>query len=305
MKPVEAQPDATVGSTHRVLDEKAKARLQKATKDFEALFLSYIIKSMRNGLPKDEDATEEGYGGELMEGLMDAELSRHVAKNSNLGLAEMLYRSVTGEDLPRATPRSSTTEIGNVKTGVPAEVPPHKESAAPQARVAAVSPAVNVVSRSTSTAQAAAASTHTVVPDSLNRRIGSFESLIQEASDKHSVDANLLKAVIAAESAGHANARSSQNAKGLMQLIDSTATEMGVQNVWDPRQNIEGGARYLAGLMTRFRGDLERAVASYNAGPGAVEKHGGIPPYKETHTYVDKVLNYLRYFEQQGADNEK
>ena len=86
-----------------MLDEKAKARLQKATKDFEALFLSYIVKSMRNGMPKDEDETGEGFGGEMMEGLIDTELSRHVAQSSNLGLAEMLYRSVTGEDLPRSS----------------------------------------------------------------------------------------------------------------------------------------------------------------------------------------------------------
>jgi Rod binding domain-containing protein len=305
MKVVQTQPDATVGQTHRVLDEKEKTRLQKATKDFEALFLGYILKGMRSGLPKDDEAVGEGFGGDMMEGLVDAEFARHVAQNSNLGLAEMLYRSVTGEDLPRKTPRSGVTTIEGVKTAVSPEVglPRATPTAVPQTTV--MPSPVSAPAHSVSVSQQVPVSSPSAVPDTLNRRIGSLESLIQEASDKHSVDANLLKAVIAAESAGRSDARSNKNAKGLMQLIDTTATEMGVENVWDPRQNIQGGARYLASLMTRFKGDLEKAVASYNAGPGAVDRHGGIPPFKETRTYVDKVLSYLRYFEHQGADNEK
>jgi soluble lytic murein transglycosylase-like protein len=76
--------------------------------------------------------------------------------------------------------------------------------------------------------------------------------------------------------------------------------------VWDPRDNINGGARYLGQMMDRFSGDIQRAVASYNAGPGAVEKHGGVPPYRETQAYVSKVMDYFRYFEQQepGANDE-
>jgi soluble lytic murein transglycosylase-like protein len=76
--------------------------------------------------------------------------------------------------------------------------------------------------------------------------------------------------------------------------------------VWDPRDNINGGAKYLGQMMDRFKGDIQRAVASYNAGPGAVEKHGGVPPYRETQTYVTKVMDYLRYFEQQEpGDNDE
>jgi soluble lytic murein transglycosylase-like protein len=141
------------------------------------------------------------------------------------------------------------------------------------------------------------------VPDTLRRRLDLVAPLIQEAADTHRVDANLLKAVIATESHGDPQARSPKNAKGLMQLIDSTATAMGVKNVWNPRENVLGGAKYLSKLMEQFGGDQEKAVASYNAGPGAVQKHGGIPPFKETRAYVEKVMNYMKLFEQQESGN--
>jgi soluble lytic murein transglycosylase-like protein len=130
-------------------------------------------------------------------------------------------------------------------------------------------------------------------------RVNTYAPIIREASEKHGVDENLLKAVIATESAGDPAARSPKQAKGLMQLIDSTASDMGVRNVWNPRENIFGGARYLESLLSRFAGNVEKALASYNAGPGAVEKHGGIPPFRETQAYVGRVLRYLRVFEQQ------
>jgi soluble lytic murein transglycosylase-like protein len=83
-----------------------------------------------------------------------------------------------------------------------------------------------------------------------------------------------------------------------MQLIDTTAAEMGVVNVWDPEDNIFGGAKYLSKLLNRFEGNVKNAVASYNAGPEAVKKYNGIPPYKETRNYVEKVMNYFEYFRQ-------
>jgi soluble lytic murein transglycosylase-like protein len=126
--------------------------------------------------------------------------------------------------------------------------------------------------------------------------------MIQQAAEQHSLDINLLKAIIATESGGKADATSNKNAKGLMQLIDSTAADMGVKDIWDPRENILGGAKYLRQLLDRFDGNLTLALASYNAGPTAVEKHGGIPPYKETREYVEKVMNQMHVFESEGSD---
>jgi soluble lytic murein transglycosylase-like protein len=144
------------------------------------------------------------------------------------------------------------------------------------------------------------------VRDSLDQKLQPYESMIASAAKDHDLNPSLLKAVIASESGGNARAVSSKHAKGLMQLVDTTAAAMGVQNVWDPEQNIQGGAKYLQSLLDRFGGNIAHAVASYNAGPAAVEKHGGIPPFKETRAYVDKVLKYLQHFEQQGiASNDQ
>jgi soluble lytic murein transglycosylase-like protein len=120
---------------------------------------------------------------------------------------------------------------------------------------------------------------------------GSFESLIQQASSKYGVDADLVKAVIQNESAYNPSAVSSAGALGLMQLMPATADSLGVENPLDPAQNIDGGVKLLRELLNQFGGNLSNTLAAYNAGPGAVQQFGGIPPYQETQTYVRRVLS--------------
>ena len=123
-----------------------------------------------------------------------------------------------------------------------------------------------------------------------------LERLVAEAAERHSLDPALVMAVVGVESGFQAQAVSPKGAQGLMQLMPRTAREMGVADAFDPAANLDGGSRYLSSLVARYEGDLTRALAAYNAGMGAVARHGGVPPYAETRRYVQKVLG--RY---QGA----
>lgn len=127
---------------------------------------------------------------------------------------------------------------------------------------------------------------------STNPLDGKFAEIIREVSDRYNVDPHLVQAVVKAESNFDSQAQSSAGATGLMQLMPATAADLGVTNVYDPKQNIEGGVRYLRMLLDRYQGDVSKALAGYNAGPGAVDQYNGIPPYSETQTYVNRVLNY-------------
>ncbi len=117
-----------------------------------------------------------------------------------------------------------------------------------------------------------------------------FAPLIRQAAEGAGIDPALFDALIASESAYDPSARSRAGALGLSQLMPETAASLGVGNPFDPEQNLRGGAKYLAQMMQRFGGDPQLALAAYNAGPGAVEKFGGVPPYAETQGYVRKVM---------------
>ena len=134
-----------------------------------------------------------------------------------------------------------------------------------------------------------------------------YDETIKTSAETFDVDPNLIKAIIAAESSGNPNAISKAKAKGLMQLMDATAKSMGVKNVFNPVDNINGGTKYFKYLLDKYNGDIKLALAAYNAGPGAVDKYDGIPPFKETNNYVNRVLNYyslLKADRQELALNE-
>jgi hypothetical protein len=132
---------------------------------------------------------------------------------------------------------------------------------------------------------------------SRNERIKMYSDLIQEVALQYDLDPALLHAVIRAESAYNPSAVSSKGAVGLMQLMPATARRFGVVDSTDPRDNLNGGARYLKELLALFNSDKRLALAAYNAGENAVKRHGNrIPPYKETQNYVVKVLEYYDYY---------
>ncbi len=117
-----------------------------------------------------------------------------------------------------------------------------------------------------------------------------YDPLIEQAAARNGLDPAVLHGLIEQESGFDPNATSSAGATGLTQLMPGTASSMGVANPLNPAESIEGGARYLGQLMRQFSGNTEDALAAYNAGPGAVQQYGGVPPYAETQSYVTKVL---------------
>lgn len=131
------------------------------------------------------------------------------------------------------------------------------------------------------------------------QRLSRYDSHIREAAHLYYLPESFLRAVIRVESNYYADAVSQDGAMGLMQLMPATAASMGVLDPFDPRQNVLGGARFLRVLANKLQGDLVLTVAAYNAGHGAVQRHGGIPPYPETQRYVRKVLRYYDEFRRQ------
>lgn len=137
------------------------------------------------------------------------------------------------------------------------------------------------------------------VPDEVLEEVavppgGDVREIAAAAARRHGLDPDLVVAVVAVESGFRPEAVSPKGAQGLMQLMPRTAASLGVEDAFDPAQNLDGGARHLGQLLTLYDGDLARALAAYNAGEGAVQRHGGVPPYRETRAYVRKVLERYR-----------
>jgi soluble lytic murein transglycosylase-like protein len=125
---------------------------------------------------------------------------------------------------------------------------------------------------------------------------GTYDAMTTQAAMRNGIDPAVLHGLIQQESGFDPNARSGAGAMGLTQLMPGTASSLGVANPMDPAESIEGGARYLGQMLKRFGGNTTDALAAYNAGPGAVEQYGGVPPYAETQSYVSKVLGYAEAY---------
>jgi soluble lytic murein transglycosylase-like protein len=164
--------------------------------------------------------------------------------------------------------------------------------ASPAATAPVATTATTAAPATSFASQLAAASAPAPTPTSVAGDTTQYDALIQASAARNGVDPALLKALIRAESNFDPNAGSPAGAQGLTQLMPGTAAGLGVTDVHDPAQAIEGGAKYLRSQLDAFGGDETKALAAYNAGPGAVTRYGGVPPYAETQQYVQRVLGY-------------
>jgi len=299
--------------------EQERVRLQRAAKEFESLFMYQMLKEMRKTVSESalsKDLPMSGsLGKDTFMDLFDVQLSKEMASGGKGSISEMLYKSLVqmveaeynGADQPvkiRPLDRAKDQPFIPKSHNLPLEQPGIRPSKLPQAptqlrrtpnlKVAGNAPARESVSISKNAAMGTETSPPRQSPpvDPIRRKYG---HLIDEAAKTHQLDSALIAAVIKTESNGDPGAVSPAGAKGLMQLTDSTATEMGARRVFNARENILSGAKYLKKMIDRF-GDLKLGLAAYNAGPGAVARHQGVPPYRETTTYIDKVMTAFEQY---------
>jgi len=246
-------------------DKNKKAdlkQLRKACADFESIFISKLLSNMRKTVGE-SSLFGNGMGADIYQSLFDVKLAEKIAENGGFGIGAILYKEFAG--MEAQNDNELKTEATSIKKII-------KNTADKLSQLPVF------------------------------ERIKHFHDVIKSASEKFNVPLDLIYGVIAQESAGNPKVVSKAGAKGLMQLMDSTAVDLGVNNSFNPEENIHGGVRYLREQLDKYNGDLELALAAYNAGPSNVEKYGGVPPFKETQNYIKKVRNYADMYSKRLTD---
>ena len=263
-----------VGDGEKAMPKAEMARLEKAARGFESMFLHQMLKSMKKAmLSQEKKENLTSFGAETLGGYSDMMLADEMSRaGRGMGIADLVFKQLSGGK-----------QINNIT----------------QSPVLSKNSEANINLENINSENINSENIKQTFLEKMKGRIDGYEDIINNASELFGVDSDLIKAVIGAESAGKSDAVSSAGAKGLMQLMDPTAKGLGVKNSFNPEENIKGGANYLNKMIEKF-GSKELGLAAYNAGPGAVEKYNGIPPYPETQNYVKKVLDYQTMFEKLG-----
>ena len=245
--------------------------LREAARQFEALFYGQLIRAMRATVPENGFWGQDG-GAKIYRQLHDQALADRMAAGGGLGIADLIVRQFAGSDAggPPAEAARAPSRL------------PDPRGVANYRRQAKAADATAASARLRERADALGGA----VADSLRR----WQRELATAAATTGLEPALVLAVMVRESGGDPRAESPRGARGLMQLMPGTARELGVEDPADPLQNLLGGARYLAAMLRRYGGDLDLALAAYNAGPGTVDRLGGrVPNYPETRQYVAAV----------------
>lgn len=260
-----------ITNTNIELNDDQKRKLVQAAVEFEALLVSNMLKAM-NPEPQEEDGEDSLFSTtsssrSMYMGFVLDSVSRNIAESGGLHLAESIVSSygIDFNDYIKDIRRESSfiQSWNNIPpiADFPVNIPDNSST-------------VNSELQITSNALYEA---------------DSYDEIISEAARIYNLDPKLIRALIMIESGGHQNITSNAGAGGLMQLMPDTARSLGVTDVFNPVQNIFGGCKYLRAMMDRYDNNVELALAAYNAGPGAVDRYNGIPPYNETQNYVRAV----------------
>jgi soluble lytic murein transglycosylase-like protein len=264
------------------LDDLAndRAGLRRAAREFEALFYGQLIRAMRATVPEN-GFWGQGGGSKIYRQMHDEALADQLAARGGLGISDLIVQQLRS-GVQAAAGSGAETDARSLATGPPTPVAMQRRVEAYRQQAAPVEGRVAALARLRRQADALGGA----AADSLRR----FGHEITAAAEAAGIEPALVLAVVVRESAGDPQAVSPRGARGLMQLMPATAAELGVRNPDDPAQNIHGGTRYLARMLDRYGGDLELALAAYNAGPGNVDRAGRkVPEFPETVRYVAAV----------------
>jgi len=251
-------------------DESVK--LAKVAVQFERMFAEMMVKEMRKTVG-DSGLFKRSTGEEIFTEMLDSEFANKMVRNGKLGLAQVIIDQMSRLD----NNLDASSALAALKSQ-------NNNARAAQFGATGLRSFEHLRTHADKTA------TPEISFDMFAPRVREWSDIIAKASEKHGVDKFLIAAVMDAESSGNPNAVSRVGASGLMQLMPGTAGDMGVKDVFDPVQNVMGGTRYLREMLNRFGGDLKLALAAYNAGPGNVQRFGGVPPFRETQNYVARIM---------------
>jgi len=283
-----------IGKALQAASSLEDQKLKKALKGFESLFLNQLLKSMRTAFAPDDG--ESGLGKDTFMSITDQAVADHIADSGGIGIADLLYEHFRRQENSESGLKAVKTDdahisIRNKREDRQVDIKNALDDLMKISRNARLinkvkDIAIDRVKDLRIPKLATESKPEEVKPDKI-------ETAINKAAVEFKLKPELIRAVIRAESNFDPKAVSPKGAAGLMQLVDTTAADMGVKDRFDPEENVMGGAKYLRKMLDRFDGDLKLALAAYNAGPENVKKHDGIPPFAETIKYVDKVIKFM------------